>query len=515
MGTSDNPTGNPFAAAKVALVGGLLTNPGFETGDFTGWTLTGAGGVISSFGTLTPREGNRMGLIHTATGTTLSGCGSGAECTRSTLSQTFTATKSIVTVSARGHLLSNEFPTYTSSNSQFNDRYRLELLDASGKTFTLFEQGVNQTSFVSSSSSASAAGFTLSSGSGIAALDLIKKTSVITPGSTTLRASVANVSDGGLHSALILDAVEVLQDPPVFFLTNGTLAPGGALLTLTNDNRSFDSVLLVCCGAHAILDGPALVATNTTLDAPFGVALAIQGGRITSTSAGPLVQLDGGSYSLGTATSIFDVDGADGSDQPLTHRGTFLDVANASVRTSSLMIVDTALLEASAPLLNLRNSTLTSSDNALDIAFRANVRSAGPLFALDRSALTVASGALVNLRNGSTLFVSGDLVRLANGSTLNLLNGPLVSVSGNSRLNVTGGLVSFAGAGNAVNITNNLCSMFGCSSVGGLNVVLTGGATAANVTIGGAFKGAGAVNLGPNAAAVVVSGAGSKVNVGN
>src|ERR1051325_10032728 len=71
VGTADNPTGNPFSAGKVALVGGLLTNPGFETGDFTGWTLTGAGAVISAFGTLTPREGHFMGLIHTRTGSTL------------------------------------------------------------------------------------------------------------------------------------------------------------------------------------------------------------------------------------------------------------------------------------------------------------------------------------------------------------------------------------------------------------------------------------------------------------
>lgn len=55
--------------------------------------------------------------------------------------------------------------------------------------------------------------------------------------------------------------------------------------------------------------------------------------------------------------------------------------------------------------------------------------------------------------------------------------------------------------------------MFGCANLGGLNVVLTGGASAANVSITNAIKGT--VNIAPNAAAVVVSGAGSKVNVGN
>jgi hypothetical protein len=328
---------------------------------------------------------------------------------------------------------------------------------------------------------------------------------------------VSNVSDSAVDSAFILDAVEVLQDPPLFFITSGAFNGHGPLLTLASETRSFDSVLLACCGATVTLDGPALVASHSTLDVPFGAVHAIQGATITSQSSGPLVQLDGGTYALGTVTSVFSAAGAreDGSDQPLRHAGTFLDAANASVSTSNVMIVDQALLQASAPLINLRNSTLTATDSALDAAFRANVTGVGPLFALDRSTMTLVSGALVNVRNGSSLFVHGDLVRLANGSVLNLLNGPLASVSGNSSLTVSGALVSFTGTGNALNVTNNLCSVFGCTKVGGLNVVLTGGATTANVNIGNAIKGAGSVNVAPDAAAVVVSGAGSSFKAGN
>ncbi len=206
---------------------------------------------------------------------------------------------------------------------------------------------------------------------------------------------------------------------------------------------------------------------------------------------------------------------ADGSDEPLRHGGPFLDAANASVRTSNVMIVDTALLAASAPLLNLRNTTFTTTDSALDLAFRANMSAHGPLFALDKSALTIASGALVNVRNGSRLVVNGDLVRLANGSTQSLLNGPLASVSGNSKLAVSGALVSFAGDKNVLNVNNNLCSMFGCANIGGLPFVLTGGVNASNVSVTGSpITGAGTVNIGPNAAAAVVSGAGSSLKVG-
>src|SRR5437773_1003494 len=53
------------AGSSGSLVGGLLTNPSFETGNFTGWTLSGAGAVISQFGSLLPPEGQFMALIHT------------------------------------------------------------------------------------------------------------------------------------------------------------------------------------------------------------------------------------------------------------------------------------------------------------------------------------------------------------------------------------------------------------------------------------------------------------------
>jgi hypothetical protein len=511
-------SGTFSGGGKIPLVGGLLVNPGFENGDFAGWTVSGAGAVISSFGTLTPAEGNFFALIHTRTGQTLSGCGFGNECTKSTLSQTFNV-NSVVTVSARGFLISNEFPTFTGSQSQFADLYRLLLTDASGQTFTLFETNVNQlhTSFKAAGFAVNVAGFSLSGSGGVFELDLPKKTQVVASGPATLLASVSNVSDTALDSAFIADAVLVTQDPPLFFITGGTFAQSGTLRTFSNETSSFDSLLMACCGASVTLGGPALVASNSVLDVPFGAVHAIQGGRILSTSSGPLVQLDGGTYALGTITSVFSAAGItpDGSDEPLRHGGTFLDATNASVKTSNVMIVDTALLAATAPLLNLKSSSVTATDSVLDLSFRAKVSSLGPVVALNNSLLTVGVGPLVNVRNGSSLFVNGDLVHLSNGSTLSLLNGPLASVSGNSILNVSGALVSFTGGGNSLNVTNNLCSTFGCSNLGGLNVVLTGGASAANVNISNPIKGAGAFNIAPNAAAMVISGAGSKVNVGN
>jgi len=111
--------------------------------------------------------------------------------------------------------------------------------------------------------------------------------------------------------------------------------------------------------------------------------------------------------------------------------------------------------------------------------------------------------------------VSGDLVRLANGSTLSLSNGPLASVIGNSALSVSGALVAFGAGSNTLSIANSLCASFACASIGGLNVALTGGASASNVSITAPITGAGTVTMAPNAAAIVVSGAGSTVKVGN
>ena len=508
-----------FLASQQGSQTGVISGPvslvdgGFESGAFTGWTLSGAGAVVSSFGNLTPPQGQFMGLIHTDTNVTLSGCGPGADCTRSTLSQPFQVS-SVVSVSAKGFLLSNEFPTFTSTNSTFNDRFLLQIIDSAGQTLTLFDQRVNETSFTAAPASATAAGFTLSQGAGQAPFELVNKTVVAAAGPATLQASVSNVSDTALDSAFILDAVAITQDPPRFFLTRGTHAAAGTLASFAGATDTFDSLLLVCCGASASLAGPALSARNSDLTLPFGVVTAIQGGTITSTGAGPLVELAGGRYTLGSIISVFDVAGLAPTDEPLRHAGPFLEASGAMVQTGNVMRVDSALLAATAPLLALRNSVLVANDSALQLTFRANVTSLGPLFTLDRSVLVVDRGALVNVTGASALRVQGDLVRLANGSTLVLRDGPLARVTGNSLLSVSGALVGFSGPGNALSVGNNLCASLACTNIGGIPVALTGGATAANVSVSNPITGTGSVSFAPNAAAIVVSGAASQVTVG-
>lgn len=504
----------PVAEAVSTLTSGTLTNGGFETGDFTGWTLDGAGSVISSFGTLSPPEGTFMALLHTKTGKTLSGCGSGKACTKSTLSQKFNVT-SVVTGKGTGALFSNEFPTFTSTKSIFNDEFKVKVIDSTGTVFTIFEQTVNDTAFTAASAAVTAGTFTLNKGGGTTGFEERKKTIVPAKGEATLQIEVTNISDTANDSAFLLDALALTQDPPVYFITDGAFSHASSpLLSLTNGSQAFDSLLMVCCGGSATLASPALQATNSSLDVGFSLVSAIQGGTITSTWAGAMVELNGGSYTLGAVNGVFEVAGDRPEDRPLQHGGVFLDATNAAVKAGAAMIVDTALLEATAPLLNLKSSTFISSGHALDLAYKANVTSLGPLFALNASSLTVNNGALVNVAGGSVLTVNGNLVQLANGSTLSLLNGPLAKVGGNSLLNVSGSLVAFSGAGNSVNITNNLCSTLSCATIGGLNVALTGGASSANVSILNALTGPGALNSSANAAAILVSGPGSKVTIG-
>jgi hypothetical protein len=157
---------------------------------------------------------------------------------------------------------------------------------------------------------------------------------------------------------------------------------------------------------------------------------------------------------------------------------------------------------------------MTTAADTVQLSFQAKVTSLGSVVTLDRSALTVASGAGLSLSGGSVLRVTGNLFSLTNGSSLNLLSGPLVSLSGGSMLNVTGGLIGFGGSGgNLVSVTNSFCP---CTTIGGIPVSLTGGALASNVSISGAIKngGLGTVNLSPNAALIRVDGATTKVTIG-
>src|SRR5262249_44084727 len=162
-------------------------------------------------------------------------------------------------------------------------------------------------------------------------------------------------------------------------------------------------------------------------------------------------------------------------DQPLVLNGILLETSGATVTTEKGVLLDTLLLQATAPILSLKaGSNVTTNVDALDLASRVKVTSVGPVFKLDASILTIRNGAAVSVGAGSILRVTGDLLQLVNGSTLKTLNGPLLNVAGGSVVNISGALVSFGGSGgNLVSVSNSLCP---CTTFSGIPVALTGGA---------------------------------------
>jgi len=309
---------------------------------------------------------------------------------------------------------------------------------------------------------------------------------------------------------------------PLLVLTGGslTLEPGTDGVAVEKSGR------LSLAGALLAADGTDI----TTADALLRVA---SGGRVSlGRFKAAVIQLTGGVHVLATDGdhAIVELSGqAKGKDKdtglrlsrdrPPKTAGPILDAEGATVATRQVLRVDTALLEASLPIIRMRSgSQLTAETGVLDLAMKSKVTSAGPPVSLEASRLVVNKGAAITLSGGSFLKVTGDLFTLANGSTLSLLSGPLVSLSRGSILSVSGALVAFAGkaGGNLLSVSNDLCGG-PCTLIGGIPIAFTGGATAANVTIGGdpVRNGAlGALKLAsPSTALIAVDGKTTKVVV--
>ncbi len=462
---------------------GLIVNGGFETGDFTGWTRPAFSSTGLANNTGFTSVTSSSFYVHSGTfGASLGPVGSDgflAQTLQTTPGQPY-----IVSFALRSDGgIANDFSASWAGETFFSQRN----MPAAGWMPLSFTQ-------------------------------------VATGPTTTLELGFRD--DPGF---LGLDDVSVIPDPPLYFLGTGdslTRSGSDPLLRLSGTPQTFDSLMIVCCGARARLAGPLLQATNSDLTVPFSLVSAIQGGSLVTTTTDPLVQLAGGTHSLGSmGLPIFEIAGVNtavdgstgltlGTDQPLQTQGVLLDTSQATVNAHQAVRVDNALLEASAPLLALRAGTqMTTATDTIQLSYQATVTSLGSIVRLDRSALTVAQGAALNLAGGSVLRVTGDLFSLTNGSTLSLLNGPLVSLSGGSILSVNGALVGFGGTGgNLVSVANSLCP---CTTIGGLPVSLTNGALASNVTIAGAIKngGLGSLNVAPNAAVIRVDGAATRVTI--
>jgi len=293
------------------------------------------------------------------------------------------------------------------------------------------------------------------------------------------------------------------------------------------------------------LSGPLLNAiAGSTLNMTGGFLRVLAGGQVQETHpSSPFVAINGGTHTVASdasqamftligrtgATTLEVVNTSEltsstsnltlGTDQPLqrTGSGALLEVANASVHASggSGLFLDTALLSATAPLLNVKaGGSLTTAADGINLSAQAKLTALGPLVRIDGGTLTIGSGSGVTVGGGSFLNVTGDLVTM-NGGILNILNGAVLKASGGSVVKIGGGLVNFLNTAATVNLTNNLCAPSGCININGVNFFFTNAGNSSNVSVTNPFKNGGSatVNLsnGGNTAHVIVDGSNSKV----
>jgi hypothetical protein len=290
------------------------------------------------------------------------------------------------------------------------------------------------------------------------------------------------------------------------------------------------------------LNGPVFSAgSGSTLNIPGPLLGTFSGGQlVVNTSTDPLYAFNGGTHQFATAANVSSfllnglvtqtalevVEEGDpdfildlGTRQPVQAAGSLLEMTGASASPQGIVRIDTALYEASRPVVHLKaGSTLTVANDGIDLITKAKLTTSAinPLVRLDASTLTIGNGHLALVRGGSFLNVGGDFL-LMNSSTLNLNNGSFFMAQGGSFVKITGALVNFGTGGNTVNVTNNLCGS-PCTVIGGLNVFLTNGALAGNVSIHNPITnaGGGTINLsnGATTAHLVVDGATTQVRIG-
>jgi FecR-like protein len=243
-------------------------------------------------------------------------------------------------------------------------------------------------------------------------------------------------------------------------------------------NGSLDPLIWLSGSTITARGGLARMSDSTVLMAGSFLRLD-SGARVVQTGTDPLVSMSGGALLVGAGTPghLFDLVGRAGvtqvdpdtglivgADQPIQAAAEAplfsADRSAVIVATGNAYRVDTALLEATAPLLNLTGgSALTTGDHAVNLVGSAKVsipNDAVSMITLTASALNVANGHLVNVAGGSVLNIAGNLVSLADSSTLSILNGLLLNVSGNSSASIGRSLVSFSGSGNVLNVTNSI-----------------------------------------------------------
>lgn len=282
-------------------------------------------------------------------------------------------------------------------------------------------------------------------------------------------------------------------------------------------------------GTKLTLGGSLLLAENGGLLVVDGaVVKSSSGSVVSSTGNAPLISLNSGTHSLanvstpdgatifalkGGATATEVIEGVTltlGTDRPLQGAGATLSSSlvrldGATLNTQQILKMDTALLEASQPLLYLAGgSTLQTGTDAFSLA-RAKLSLLSHSVSLDGSTLDVLNGSLYNI-GGSLLTVNNDFINLVNGSKININNGFLINISGTSVFVVNNALANFNNSlTNTITVKNSNVPGFISGTYPFIRVLFVNGAAAGQLTLSGTLvrNGSSANFLFPNGGSLI------------
>ncbi len=526
-----------LSSANVTFAGPLLSAPGSTLTSRAGHVL-----VISSGATVTSTGAS----LFTVSPTTTVNMGTSANLL--TLSSTtVTTTNPLITGEAGSQITGSAVqPLVTVVGSTVNG----PLLSLTSSTLTLSNALLSTSGTVTSTGTAPWITLTSTNASAPSSTDLMT-----VAGTLTLAGPLLSVSNSTLSapSASILSSSGRVTTTASLLAVSGNVTvssaaqlinvPSGGTLTTTGATTSLISV-----GSNGTLTfgQPLLLTSSGTISMDGPVANLTGGAALVNNSSSDLVFISSGTHTIagasgasvfsltGSATKTEEVEGVTltlGTDRPLRGpgggscsgaclTGSLVRTSGAMVTTQQLVKLDTALLEASAPLINMLNSSaMTSASDLVNLVQKAKLVGnvpGGALVNLNASTLTVTNGALINVAGGSFLHVTaGDLLFLSNGSTINiehLSSGFLLNASGSSVVDVFGALVNFSGTGgNSIVVKNNLAPT---DTILGIRIQRTGGALLANVTIQGTpikGPGLGSITFPNNGSLISIAGPNTKV----
>jgi autotransporter-associated beta strand protein len=330
------------------------------------------------------------------------------------------------------------------------------------------------------------------------------------------------IGDGGNGFGLTKTGAGTLalDNTGFIYRLSGTTAVSGGTLSTTGDLVSMQTgETLTIADTMLNANGGVIDVDKSVIRVPF---TADPVGIVQANGTNPLVLLTNNTHTIATSTgsAMFDIAGNPantttesihfglpsplgedvtltlGTDRPITGNdvplaASLLEMSGATVNGEQLLKVDTALLEATVPLLKvLAGSTLTFNADAVNLTQMAKLLIGAnvAMIELNGASLTVNVGALANAAGGSYLNVMGDLIRLSNSATLTLASatdGFLIRASGNSVVDIVGALIDFGTGNNKVqlaNTYNNPLETF-LDPLLGFRVRLLGGALASQVEI--------------------------------